>query len=134
MTTPASTRESDRAAPRTEPTPSRTTVYARAGDEIIVRGTTVGAVTRDGEIVGVHHRDGSPPYDVRWVEDGRVTLYFPGPDAYVRHLARAPVSRTQSPTCRRRPSHRRQGTTMSGPTEHPPFLVVLPRVSAAEPP
>ncbi|MFC5786731.1 DUF1918 domain-containing protein [Streptomyces aureus] len=93
MTTPASTRESDRAAPRTEPTPSRTTVYARAGDEIIVRGTTVGAVTRDGEIVGVHHRDGSPPYDVRWVEDGRVTLYFPGPDAYVRHLARAPVSK-----------------------------------------
>lgn len=92
MTTPASTRESHRATPRTEPTPSRTTVYARAGDEIVVRGTTAGVVTRDGEVVGVHHRDGSPPYDVRWAEDGRVTLYFPGPDAYVRHLASEPVA------------------------------------------
>ncbi|MFC9459110.1 DUF1918 domain-containing protein [Streptomyces sp. NPDC058430] len=67
-------------------------MYARAGDEIVVRGTTAGVVTRDGEVVGVHHRDGSPPYDVRWAEDGRVTLYFPGPDAYVRHLTGEPVS------------------------------------------
>jgi ketosteroid isomerase-like protein len=93
MTTPASTRESDRAAPRADPTPSRTTVYARAGDEIVVRGTTVGVVTRDSEVVCVHHRDGSPPYDVRWAEDGRLTLYFPGPDGYIRHLAREPASK-----------------------------------------
>ncbi|MGW6143439.1 DUF1918 domain-containing protein [Streptomyces sp. NPDC055140] len=92
MTTPASTRESHRAAPRTEPAPSRASVYARAGDEIVVRGTTAGVVTRDGEVVGVHHRDGSPPYDVRWAQDGRVSLYFPGPDAYVRHLTREPVA------------------------------------------
>lgn len=92
VTTPASPRESDLAAPRTDPTPSGTAVYARTGDEIVVRGTTAGVVTRDGEAVGVHHRDGSPPYDVSWAEDGRVTLYFPGPDAYVRHLTHEPAS------------------------------------------
>ncbi|WP_189704886.1 DUF1918 domain-containing protein [Streptomyces anandii] len=61
-------------------------MHARVGDEIVVRGTTSGVVTRDGEVVGLHHPDGSPPYDVRWADSGRVTLYFPGPDAYVRHL------------------------------------------------
>ncbi|MFJ7904694.1 DUF1918 domain-containing protein [Streptomyces sp. NPDC096198] len=63
-----------------------TSMRARVGDEIVVRGTAAGVVARDGEIVGLHHEDGSPPYDVRWAEDGRLTLYFPGPDAYVRHL------------------------------------------------
>ncbi|MEV8561372.1 DUF1918 domain-containing protein [Streptomyces sp. NPDC051917] len=68
------------------PEATGTSMRARVGDEIVIRGTTAGVVARDGEIVGLHHQDGSPPYDVRWAEDGRVTLYFPGPDAYVRHL------------------------------------------------
>ncbi|OIJ95306.1 DUF1918 domain-containing protein [Streptomyces monashensis] len=68
------------------PEATSTSMRARAGDEIVVRGVTAGVVARDGQIVGLHHQDGSPPYDVRWAEDGRVTLYFPGPDAYVRHL------------------------------------------------
>lgn len=62
---------------------------AHVGDEIVVRGTAGGVVTRDGEIVGVHHPDGSPPYDVRWSDTGHVTLYFPGPDSHIRHLGRA---------------------------------------------
>lgn len=61
---------------------------ARAGDQIIVEGRSVGAVRRDGEVIGVHHDDGSPPYDVRWSDTGRVTLFFPGPDAHIRHLGR----------------------------------------------
>ncbi|MFF2502961.1 DUF1918 domain-containing protein [Streptomyces sp. NPDC058067] len=72
-------------------------MYARAGDEIVVRGTTAGVITRDGEIVGVHHPDGSPPYDVRWADDGRVSLYFPGQDAYIRHLSHAPGSTEKRP-------------------------------------
>lgn len=68
--------------PEATGTPAR----ARVGDEIVVRGTTAGVIARDGEIVGLHHRDGSPPYDVRWSDSGRVTLYFPGPDACIRHL------------------------------------------------
>ncbi|GAA2439501.1 hypothetical protein GCM10010273_16530 [Streptomyces lavendulocolor] len=59
---------------------------ARLGDQIIVEGPTVGVVRRDGEVVGLHHDDGSPPYDVRWSDTGRVTVFFPGPDAHIRHL------------------------------------------------
>ncbi|MBV2155413.1 DUF1918 domain-containing protein [Kitasatospora sp. SUK 42] len=53
---------------------------AAVGDRIIVEGTRPGAARRDGEIVGLHHPDGSPPYDVRWSDSDRVTEYFPGPD------------------------------------------------------
>ncbi|WP_234376939.1 DUF1918 domain-containing protein [Streptomyces sp. TP-A0356] len=60
---------------------------ADVGDEIVVRGAAPGVIAREGEVVGVHHPDGSPPYEVCWSDSGRVTLYFPGPDAYVRHLA-----------------------------------------------
>lgn len=45
-----------------------------------------GSSMRARVVVGPPHPDGSPPYDVRWADSGRVTLYFPGPDAYVRHL------------------------------------------------
>ncbi|AUY47743.1 DUF1918 domain-containing protein [Streptomyces sp. CB01881] len=58
---------------------------AAVGDRLIVQGTRPGAARRDGEIVGLHHPDGSPPYDVRWSDDGRVTEYFPGPDAHIHH-------------------------------------------------
>ncbi|MFF3518111.1 DUF1918 domain-containing protein [Streptomyces sp. NPDC002573] len=60
---------------------------ARVGDEIVVRGTAPGIIAREGEIVGVHHPDGSPPFNVHWEDTDRVTLYFPGPDAYIKHLA-----------------------------------------------
>ncbi|MGW2209712.1 DUF1918 domain-containing protein [Streptomyces sp. NPDC001781] len=62
-------------------------VRARTGDEIVASGTTAGAVARHGGIVGLHHHHGSPPYDVRWAEGGRVAPYSPGSDACVRHLA-----------------------------------------------
>ncbi|GAA3806267.1 DUF1918 domain-containing protein [Streptomyces chiangmaiensis] len=64
---------------------------AHVGDEIVVRGTAPGVIAREGEVVGVHHPDGSPPYDVRWADTDRVTLYFPGPDAYIKHLAPTPT-------------------------------------------
>ncbi|WP_053643489.1 DUF1918 domain-containing protein [Streptomyces sp. XY431] len=59
---------------------------AAVGDRIIVRGTRPGAARRDGEVVGLHHPDGSPPYDVRWSDTGRVTEYLPGPDAQIHHF------------------------------------------------
>ncbi|MGW2642855.1 DUF1918 domain-containing protein [Streptomyces sp. NPDC001348] len=89
MTAPAPTEKNDRAAPSTRTEATGASMRARCGDEIVVRGTTAGVVARDGEVVGLHHQDGSPPYDVRWADNGRVTLYFPGPDAFVRHLASA---------------------------------------------
>ena len=39
---------------------------------------------RDGEIIKVGSH-GAPPYLVRWSDDGRETLFFPGPDALVSH-------------------------------------------------
>ncbi|MCT7353872.1 DUF1918 domain-containing protein [Streptomyces sp. 15-116A] len=71
---------------------------AHLGDQLIIESPTTGATRRDGEIVGLHHEDGTPPYDVRWSDTHEVTLVFPGPDAHVRHLehARAPEP-SQSP-------------------------------------
>jgi pyruvate,water dikinase len=62
---------------------------AELGDEVIMDGTRPGTVRRDGEIVALHHADGTPPYDVRWSDTGRVTTVFPGPDAHVRHFEHA---------------------------------------------
>ncbi|MEU1200383.1 DUF1918 domain-containing protein [Streptomyces sp. NPDC005813] len=90
MSAPAPAEHNDRTVLRTGPEATGASMHARVGDEIVVRGTTAGVVARDGEIVGLHHPDGSPPYDIRWAEDGRVTLYFPGPDACVRHLTSEP--------------------------------------------
>ncbi|WP_374212008.1 DUF1918 domain-containing protein [Streptomyces sp. C10-9-1] len=71
----------DRDAPQ-----PRAGLWARVGDRLVVSGAAVGDGGRDGEIVALHHRDGTPPYDVRWSDTGRVTLVFPGPDARVQHF------------------------------------------------
>ncbi|AIJ18284.1 pyridoxamine 5'-phosphate oxidase family protein [Streptomyces violaceoruber] len=62
-------------------------MYAHLGDRLIVESPSTGVTRRDGEIVGLHHDDGTPPYDVRWSDTGDVTLVFPGPDARVNHGA-----------------------------------------------
>jgi hypothetical protein len=62
---------------------------ASIGDRVIVEGTRSGAVRRDGRIVAVHHADGSPPYDVLWSDTGRISLFFPGPDAHLHHFGHA---------------------------------------------
>ncbi|MEV6020196.1 MULTISPECIES: DUF1918 domain-containing protein [unclassified Streptomyces] len=59
---------------------------AHLGDQLVIESQTTGAAKRDGEIVGLHHEDGTPPYDVRWSDTDEVTLVFPGPDAHIRHL------------------------------------------------
>ncbi|MFF7356397.1 DUF1918 domain-containing protein [Streptomyces filipinensis] len=86
MSVPSPLKKNDQAVPATGPEATGASALARVGDEIVVRGTTAGVIARDGEIVGLHHPDGSPPYDVRWADSGRVTLYFPGPDSCIRHL------------------------------------------------
>ncbi|MFB7732992.1 pyridoxamine 5'-phosphate oxidase family protein [Streptomyces sp. NPDC056112] len=60
-------------------------MHAQLGDRLVVESPVTGDVRRDGEIVGLHHEDGTPPYDVRWSDTGEITLVFPGPDAHVRH-------------------------------------------------
>ncbi|MFF8190989.1 DUF1918 domain-containing protein [Streptomyces bobili] len=61
-------------------------MQAHLGDQLVIESPATGATRRDGEIVGLHHEDGTPPYDVRWSDTDEVTLVFPGPDAHVRHV------------------------------------------------
>ncbi|CAL9661407.1 hypothetical protein SUDANB105_07029 [Streptomyces sp. enrichment culture] len=61
---------------------------AHLGDQLVIESPATGVTRRDGEIVGLHHDDGTPPYDVRWSDTDEVTLVFPGPDAHIRHLER----------------------------------------------
>ncbi|WP_314245430.1 DUF1918 domain-containing protein [Streptomyces kutzneri] len=42
-----------------------TGVHAEVGDQIVVGGPTVGRPGRDGEVIALHHEDGTPPCDVR---------------------------------------------------------------------
>jgi nitroimidazol reductase NimA-like FMN-containing flavoprotein (pyridoxamine 5'-phosphate oxidase superfamily) len=72
-------------------------MQAHLGDQLVIESPTTGATRRDGEIVGLHHTDGTPPYDVRWSDTHEVTLVFPGPDAHVRHLEHPPGG-TQEPS------------------------------------
>jgi hypothetical protein len=61
---------------------------ASVGDRIIVKGLHLGEPDREGEIVAVDRPDGSPPYQVRWVADGHVSLLFPCVDAIVERHGR----------------------------------------------
>jgi hypothetical protein len=60
---------------------------AQVGDRITLKGTHVGAPNRSGVIIELRHPDGSPPYVVRWLDDGHEGLVFPGPDAHIDHPA-----------------------------------------------
>ncbi|MFE7276236.1 pyridoxamine 5'-phosphate oxidase family protein [Streptomyces sp. NPDC057623] len=59
---------------------------AHLGDHLVIESPATGVTRRDGEIVGLHHGDGTPPYDVRWSDTDEVTLVFPGPDAHIRQV------------------------------------------------
>lgn len=58
-------------------------MFAKAGDHLLIHGHHVGQPDRDAEIVEVRNEDGSPPYVVRWSDNGQEGLMFPGPDASV---------------------------------------------------
>ena len=57
---------------------------AHKGDWLVVESTHLGDGRREGLIIEVPHGDGSPPYQVRWL-DGHEALVFPGPDGRVMH-------------------------------------------------
>lgn len=55
---------------------------AQTGDWLIVHPRTEGAHVRKAEIM-VTHADGAPPYTVHWLDDGRESVVFPGPDSQI---------------------------------------------------
>ncbi|MFQ1002419.1 DUF1918 domain-containing protein [Modestobacter sp. SSW1-42] len=67
------------------------TVRAAVGDWLVVHSRRLDGPVRAGEIVEVSSPDGSPPYVVRWLDDERTCVVFPGSDAVV---TTGPPSRT----------------------------------------
>jgi len=61
-------------------------VQAKVGDRLIIQGRHLGEPDRRVEILGVRGPDGAPPYVVRWEDDGRESLFFPGSDAVVEQI------------------------------------------------
>ena len=58
-------------------------MFAHTGDRLVVQGIHVGDARRIGVITAVHHADGTPPYQVRWLDSGHEALVFPGPEAHI---------------------------------------------------
>ena len=69
---------------------------ASIGDRLVIKGHHVGEPDRDAEILEVHGDGGSPPYLVRWDEDGHEGLFFPGSDAVIEHLPHRTSRHTSS--------------------------------------
>jgi Domain of unknown function (DUF1918) len=59
-------------------------MQVRVGDRLVVHSRRVDGGVREGQVVEVPHADGSPPYLVRWLDDQRTSLVFPGPDVSFR--------------------------------------------------
>jgi hypothetical protein len=53
------------------------------GDRLVLEGTHVGDRRRVGVITALRHDDGTPPFLVRWLDDGHEGLVYPGPDARI---------------------------------------------------
>lgn len=62
-------------------------MQAHVGDELVIRGHKVGDSDRTGEVLEAHGPDDTAPFLVRWDDDGHTTLFFPGSDCFVHHLA-----------------------------------------------
>jgi uncharacterized protein DUF1918 len=56
---------------------------AKVGDRLVIDGTNLGDRRRVGVVTGVTHPDGTPPYEVRWLDDNHESVVFPGPTARV---------------------------------------------------
>lgn len=71
-------------------------MHAKAGDWLILKTRAGAAHVRRAAILAVKP-DGSPPYTVRWMDDGREAIVFPGDDAEVVSAeAQAKADRIQS--------------------------------------
>lgn len=58
-------------------------MHAEVGDWLVVQSRSDDRHARRAEIIEVQSDQGAPPYTVRWLDDGREALIFPGPDAHV---------------------------------------------------
>jgi hypothetical protein len=61
----------------------RLTMRAKPGDWLIVESRADNRHAREAEVLEVHGVNGAAPYLVRWLDDGREVLLFPGPDGQI---------------------------------------------------
>ncbi|MEJ3748920.1 DUF1918 domain-containing protein [Actinomycetes bacterium KLBMP 9797] len=66
---------------------------ANVGNRLVLEGTHVGDPRRVGIVIELRNDGGEPPYLVRWLDTGRESLVFPGPDARVEE----PTTSRQAP-------------------------------------
>jgi hypothetical protein len=64
-------------------------MIAQIGDRLVVEGIHLGDHRRVGIVIALRHPDGTPPYEVRWLDSGQEALVFPGPEAHVEPAAAA---------------------------------------------
>ena len=57
-------------------------MYAKVGDEVVIRGRHVADDDRQGTIIEIHGADGTPPFVIRW-QDGHESLFFPSSDTRI---------------------------------------------------
>jgi Domain of unknown function (DUF1918) len=67
-------------------------MQAHPGDQLVIRGTHVGAHDRKGEVLEARGPNDTEPFLVRWDDDGHTTLFFPGTDCTVERPANAASS------------------------------------------
>jgi hypothetical protein len=72
----------------------RSDMNAAPGDRLIIKGHHVNEPDRDCEILEVHGEGGTPPFLVRWSDDGHEGLFYPGSDAQVEHFPAKGVAST----------------------------------------
>jgi hypothetical protein len=65
-------------------------MQANVGDRLVILSRHLDEHLRSGEIVEVHGVNGAPPYVVKWADEERTALVFPGPDAHVEPAAARP--------------------------------------------
>ncbi len=75
---------------------------AMPGDRLIIDGDS----DRVGEVIGVPHADGSPPYVVRWRRSGHIALVSPDSYASLVPADGAGAARAEcvQPACGPRPA------------------------------
>lgn len=58
-------------------------MHAEKGDWLVVESAVLDRPSRRGIVLDVEGPDGSPPFLVRWADNGHEGLVFPGPDAHI---------------------------------------------------
>ena len=58
-------------------------MHATKGDWLVVESSVLDRPSRKGLILDAEGPDGTPPFLVRWADNGHEGLIFPGPDAHV---------------------------------------------------